>query len=705
MWLPEQIPRQADTLQRLGLRIDPAELAEPSSSLLGAIINLNGCSASFVSPDGLIATNNHCAEHSLQYNSTPEKNLLEVGFLARSRAEERSGGPAARALLTLAKRDVTEVVRGALSQAQDDLGREKAYEDVQKGLIERCEHERPNLRCKFVSFYDGLSYALFEQLELRDVRIVYAPPEGVGNFGGEVDNWRWPRHTGDVTLFRAYVDRQGNPAAYSVDNVPYRPGRWLRITKTSLGEGELVLVAGFPGRTSRHKTLEEFEDAFTWIYPRRLDMFDEYLAAFEELGARDRDAKIRATSWVRGFGNMRTKYLGELEGMRRANLLQKKREEAERLRVSIAADARDQATYGTVIEQIGSAYADYRATREADTELEAEISMPRLVSAANRIVRMAEERALPDSERDPEYQERNWTALSDELTEIDQLYHRKLDEAVLELALKRVLKVPQERRTSALAIIGGSQPTSESIRRSVSALYAGTKLMDRELRLGLLRRATTRQLRSHPDPLIRLAVRLRPLLREAETRKKALTGRLLALKPLYMQALLKYLGPNVAPDANGTLRVAFGVVRQEPERVDGAPKRAFTTLTEMVNKHQGRSPFAVPEPVLQAAREGRFGSYVDSRLRDIPVNFLSDVNTTNGNSGSATLNARGELVGLLFDGTYESVASDWAPLAAARSIHVDVRYVLWLLEQVEHAEDLLRELGAEPGLPTSGAIE
>jgi len=697
MWLPEQIPSQADTLQRMGLRVDPSELADPGTGILGAIVNLNGCSASFVSPDGLIATNHHCAVHALEYNSTPERNLLESGFLAKTRTEEPSSGPSARAILDMATRDVTGEVRAALAQASDDLGREKAYETIEKQLVERCEQSRANLRCKLVSLYDGLRYTLFERLELRDVRIVWAPPEGIGDFGGEIDNWRWPRHTGDVAFFRAYIAKDGMPAPYSADNVPYRPAHWLKLASTALEVGEFVAVAGFPGRTARHKALPEVEDAMHWLYPRRLRMFDEYLAAFETLGAVDAVAKIKSVSWVRGFANVRTKYLGELEGMRRADLLTKKRVEVDRLRQNVASHPADIASYGAALEGIGSALAEYAKAREADTELEVEIGMPRLVSAANRIVRMAEERALPDAERASEYQERAWTALRDELTETGRLYHRRLDETVLRLALERALAIPAAQRTAALDIIAGQQPSAESIRRAVTALYANTKLADPKVQLGLFEKATVNELRKHSDPIIRLAVALRPLLRDAETRRKALAGKLLMLRPKYMEALLRLLRNHVAPDANGTLRLAFGVVRPEPPRADAKPSRAFTTLTEMLSKHQPKPPFVIPERLLRAAKLPRQGRFVDARLGDVPVNFLSDVNITNGNSGSATLNAQGEVVGLAFDGTYESVASDWMVLAETRSIHVDIRYVLWLLEQVEQADHLLRELDVTPG--------
>lgn len=704
MWPPEQIQTQAEQLKKLGLAIDPALLADPMSPVLGAVLSLNGCSASFVSPDGLVATNHHCAVRALEYNSQPEKNLLEDGFLAASRAEERSAGPSARALLTLAIKDVTLEVRGALSKAKDDLSREAAYETQQKELVQRCEQARPNTRCQLVSFYDGLKYALFERLELRDVRIVYAPPDGVGNYGGEVDNWRWPRHAGDVAFFRTYVDKSGRPAAYSPENQPYRPAQFLKIATTALRPHDLVLVTGFPGRTARLKTRHEVEDTIGWFYPRRLKQFEDYLAVFEQLGASDPVAKIKANSWVRGFNNYRTKHRGELEGMQRAGLIEKKKAEEQALEHAISQNPELASKYGGVVESLNAAFAEYEKTREADLEVEGELGMPRLLSAANRIVRMAEERARPDAERDPEYQQRNWTTLSDELASIDKSYYQPLDEAVLRLALERAARVSPAERSAALALIVGKDSSSAAVAKAVARLYQGTRLADSKQRSELFEKATPAQLKAHADPLIHLAVQLRPLLKAAETHRKKLVGKLLEQKPRYLEALLSVLGPNVPPDANGTLRISYGVVR-EPDAHDSATATAasvtpaapewsaFTTLSGVVAKNRGTAPFAAPARLLEAAQKKQFGRYAVPALGDVPVDFLSDANISNGNSGSATLNARGELVGLAFDGTYESVAADWAVLPNTRSIHVDIRYVLWLLSQVEHANALLAELG------------
>ena len=259
MWMPNQITAHAAKLKELGLALDPAALADPTSGVLSAVVSLGGCSASFVSADGLVATNHHCATGALQHNSTPAQNLLEQGFLAKTRAEEKNNGPQARMFVTRAVTDVTPKVTDGIAKLGDDQQRFKTIEKRQKELVAACEKGRAGLRCSVASFYEGAQHFLVEQLEIRDVRLVWAPPAGVGNYGGEIDNWRWPRHTGDVSFFRAYVGKDGQPADYSPDNVPYHPPHFLRIAKEPLRESDLVFVAGYPARTSSLKTRAEVE--------------------------------------------------------------------------------------------------------------------------------------------------------------------------------------------------------------------------------------------------------------------------------------------------------------------------------------------------------------------------------------------------------------------------------------------------------------
>jgi len=693
MWLPAQMPEHAAELSKLGLAIDPALLADPKSSLLSAIVNLSGCSASFVSKDGLVVTNHHCATGALQHNSSPSENLLETGTLAKTRAEERSSGPSARLRVLSKMTEVSERVRPALERVTDALARELEYERLEKELVASCESQRPGARCGLVSMYGGLRYFSIESLELRDIRIVYAPAESIGNFGGEVDNWRWPRHDGDVAFFRAYVGKDGMPADYSVDNVPYQPPSFLKLASVPLAEGDLVFVAGYPGRTSLLASAAETRQTERVVYPEQLAMFDAYLALIEAISKDDPEVAIKATSRRRGFDNYRTKHLGELAGMKRAQLLDKKIAIDNALQAFIDGDPARRAAYGSAIADLERAVAEQQRSREADTALQSEFLMPRLLFAAYRSVRMAAEREKPDAQRDPDYQERNVTKLRDEQKALAASYHPKLDRALLKLALQRDRARDSEHRSPALLLIAGKDATDPALDGAIAKLYDKTHLGEEKARLELFDRGRFAVLARHPDPIVRLAVQLYPALRAAEDRAKRFTGQLRLLKPRYLAALLAFKGGAVAPDANSTLRVAYGTVKKAPPDAPGANIGAFTSLSQMVAKHTGKAPFNAPQRLLDAAKSAGRSRYVDKTLGDVPVDFLSDLHITNGNSGSATLNARGELVGLAFDGTYESVVSDWSYEPSTRTVHVDLRFILYLLADVDHAQNLLSELG------------
>jgi hypothetical protein len=696
MWMPSQMPERSAELKQLGLSIDPLLLADPKSSLLASIVNLNGCSASFVSKEGLVITNHHCAIGALQRNSTPAENLLETGMLAKTRTEERSSGPAARLSVLSKMTEVTTQVRPALIKIQDDLARRLELERLQKEIIAKCEQGRPGVRCGFHSLYEGLRYFVMETLEIRDIRVVYAPAEGIGNFGGEVDNWRWPRHCGDVAFFRAYVGKDGLPADYSESNVPYQPPATLKLATAPLSEGELVMVAGYPAETSLLAPAVEIQHVVDKIYPETLVMFDAYLALIDTLSKDDPELAIKATSRKRGFDNYRTKHLGELEGLKRAAAIEKKQAEEKALQSFIAADPARLSSYGSVLGELERAFAEREKTRAADTALEREMLLPRLLSAAYRIARMAHERQKPDAERDPAYQERNVAQLKDGLKQLSASYNPKLDRGMLKLALQRDRARDPALRTPVLELLAGKDPSDTALDAAIAKLYDKTKLGDEKVRLDLFEKARPAALAGHPDPIVRLGAKLYPLLRAVEDRHKRFDGQLLLLKPRYLEALLAFRGGAVAPDANGTLRIAYGTIKKAPAGEPGSNIGAFTTLSQLVKKHTGKDPFIAPGKLLQAAKAAPQSRYFDKALGDVPVDFLSDLHITNGNSGSATINARGELVGLAFDGTYESVASDWVFLPSTRSIHVDLRYVLFLLRDVERAQGLLSELGIAP---------
>ncbi len=697
MWMPQQLAEHAEVLKKLGFALDPSVLTDPMKHPLGAVVWLGGCSASFVSPSGLIITNHHCATGALQFNSNKQHNLLENGYLAKTRADEKSNGPRARVYVTQAFEDVTAKVRAGLEAEQDDLARFKIVEQREKDLVAACEKGREHLRCSVVSYFGGEQYMLIEQLEIRDVRLVYAPAEGVGNFGGEIDNWRWPRHSGDFSFFRAYVGADGHPADFSETNVPYEPAHHLTIAKQGLSKGDMVFVAGYPGRTTRLRTTHEVAEAVDWYYPRRLELCRDYIALLERLAKQDEELGIKGKQLLRGLSNVLTNTRGMLDGLQKGGLKAQKAQDEEALRRWIG-DNPKHAAGGRAIDNLAKHYTKYRNRRDADAAMWEILFMSKLLGAADKIVHMAEERPKPDAQRHPKFQERNHKRLIQGEQHAQQSYDRRLDKALLTLALMRAAAIPAADRPEIVEqLLGDTEPTRQAIEAVLAPMYEATSLESADRRVLLLRKASNESLRTSTDPFIQLALKMRSLKQASDDRVDAYTGAAMMDRPAFAQALRESRGGILAPDANSTLRISYGTVRGYRPRPIADVYEPFTMLSGMVAKHTKKKPFAAPQALIDKAQSGPHAPYVAEAYGEVPVNFLADLDITGGNSGSPTLNARGELVGLAFDGNYEAMASDWVFIPEiTRSIHVDIRYVLWVMDYIDGADHLLAEMGVTP---------
>src|SRR5262245_10277072 len=305
MWMPQQmtLPSHVETFQKMGVQLDAKVLADPLSAPLAAIVSLGGCTASFVSPDGLIVTNHHCVQGALQYNSTAKENLVETGFLAKARTEERSAGPSARVYVVQSFKDVTKEMRDGLEKTKDPGARKEESEKRLKTQIAACEKDRPGLRCDVRGYFRGGMYLLIENLELRDVRLVYVPARSVGNYGGEIDNWAWPRHTGDFSFYRAYVGKDGKPAGYSADNVPFQPKHFLKVSTKGVRPGDFVMVTGYPGSTSRTETALETHHDVEWQYPYLIAYLKERYEIAKAHLSDGGETSIKATTQKQGLQN------------------------------------------------------------------------------------------------------------------------------------------------------------------------------------------------------------------------------------------------------------------------------------------------------------------------------------------------------------------------------------------------------------------
>jgi hypothetical protein len=700
MWMPGQMPEHAETLKKLGLAYDPAALADPTAFPLGAVVSLGGCSASFVSPDGLIITNHHCVTGALQYNSTPEDNLLVNGYLAADRKAEKWAGPTARVYVTTAFTDVTDKVLAGTDAIADDKARSEEIDKHRKELVASCEKGKSDSRCRVASYFEGAQFFQIEQLEIRDIRLAYAPHAGVGVFGGEVDNWRWPRHTGDYSFYRAYVGKDGKPADHGADNIPYKPPHHLSIASQPLKSGDMVMVAGYPGRTNRLRTADEVRNAVDWHYPRAIKRYEQTIAVLESLTKEDKALAIKAASSLRGLNNVLTNNKGMLDGLTKGGLFDRKTEEEAKLREWMAADAERQKTYGGVLDEIAKINVEERKTQATDSALGELFGGSSLLGRAQTLISMAEERPKPDAERDAYMQERNWPRIKQRLEVGAKRYDRRLDRARFKLALTRVAALSDDQRPEEYALFVPKGKTDEkSIDAALDKLYAKTKLEDVKAVGKQLDKADLKKLGKSRDPFVKLALALKPKLDAYEERSAKVRGKMATLRPKYVAALREFRGGVLAPDANSTLRITYGTVRGYRPSPDKDVYTPFTVVSEMVAKHTGETPFDAPQNVLDAIKAEKFGPYVAEEVGEVPIDFLADLDITGGNSGSATLNAKGELVGLAFDGNYEAMASDWVFTPdITRSIHVDIRYVTWIMDAVDGADHLLTEMGGTPSI-------
>lgn len=693
MWTPDQLPQIADDLRETGLELDPASLTDLTAFPMGAVISLGGCTASFVSPTGLVVTNHHCARGSIQYNSTEEENFLETGFLANSLEDERAAAPGTRVYVTVNVEDVTERVRGNIEQGMSGEEIFAVVDNAEKAIVAECEAQAGH-RCQVSSFYGGLEYKLIDRLEIRDVRLVYGPSDSIGKYGGDIDNWMWPRHTGDFAFYRAYVGPDGLPADYAEENVPFEPDHFLKVSAGGLNDGDFVMAAGYPGSTQRYTRLAEVEQTFNWQYPEFQALLADWIAAIEDAAPAGSDARIKYESRLAGLNNYMKNLGGQIEGARRVDLVGRRAEREEALNTWIAQQTGETDYAGTLAALDGLSAESAEVSRENWGYSNANRSQ--LLSAAKRLYRLSLERQKPNEARESGYQERDMTFFRQGLQALERRFDPAVEKAEWMLFLKDYMTSSDTVRVAAFDEALGLPENwdEEAVSDILDTYYAETQLDETEYRLSLMEQEPSFFEESN-DPFIELAVALYETDREMEAAAKDRAGRMASLRPDYMQAIIDWQaseGFAAYPDANSTLRVTYGAVMGGSPK-DGLIYTPFTTLEGITEKDTGEEPFNSPQRQLDLIEAGDYGRYELDSLGSVPVNFLSDLDSTGGNSGSPTMNSKGELVGLLFDGTIESVNSDWDfDPRTTRTIHVDSRYMLWVMDKVDGADRLIEEM-------------
>lgn len=694
MWQPHQLPDLSDQLRQLGLEINPENLSRLDQFPMNAVVSLGGCSASFVSPQGLVVTNHHCVYGSVQYNSTPDNNLLDDGFLAKQLGEEIPTAPGTRVYVNEEVTDVTSNVLAGVTTSTSGINRYKMIEANRKSLIAGCESSG-NHRCGVSSFHQGLEYFLIKRLEVRDVRLVYAPATSIGKYGGDIDNWQWPRHTGDFGFYRAYVGTDGRPAEYSEDNVPYSPASFLEVSAKGVEDGDFVMGVGYPGSTNRYRTTAEVENEFEWYYPQARGFREDIISIINENSAIGSAARIAYEGTLASLNNYSKNFQSMVESYGKSDFIDRRTAAETDLVEWINSNSDRRERYAPAVGQLEALIDSNHATRESDL-VRSYMGYATLPSAAHRLYRLAMEKQKPDAQREPGYQERDLRRLRQSMQAITRRFDETVDKATLSYLLSRYAELPEQYRSQATdSFFGISRNIDQGqVDQVIENSYTQTSLNDEETRLAWLD-SSIEEFEASDDPLIRYAVLTYAERMALELESKELRGQFQRWRPEYMEAVIAYnrsLGQPIYADANGSLRVTFGQVRGNQPK-DGLINQPFTSLEGILSKDTGVDPFNAPAKQLDLIRAGQYGDYALPSIGTVPVNFLSTLDITGGNSGTATMNSKAQLVGLLFDGVYESIIGDWDfDDAKNRAISVDARYMLWVMEYMDGATNLLEEM-------------
>ncbi len=714
-WQPHQIKELQDEFTRLGIELPAKQIGSLEQYPMNAVISLGGCSASFVSNMGLVITNHHCAYAAIQNNSTAENNLIENGFLAKTKAEELPAGPQQKIYIT---EQVTDVTQSVLADLGKLSGKERfdAIQDKRKILIKQCESE-DKYRCSVQAYHHGMEYFLTKQLMIKDVRLVYAPTDSMGNFGGDIDNYEYPRHVADFTFLRAYVGKDGSTAEYNSENVPFQPKSHLRISAKGVKRGDGVLIAGYPGSTSRYRLASEIAFAGLWSYPTQVAMYNKTLDTISEATEDNADLEVMYSSIVKSINNRMKKRNGLMDGFKATDIHGIKKQQEQSL-LDWIVQSKERDVYAKTHQQLSSIIDKSQLNQKRDFYFDY-VQNSSLLDAASKLYRLAVENEKPDAMREIGYQERDVDNIKARLKRLQKSFAVSVDAQLWSMFISEYLTQPKETRVAqfdqALGLMDSM--SKEQIDSLIQPIYQNSQLDNEAVRLSWLGKSAA-EFKASKDAFIQLAVALHDLKIQFENEEKEMDGLLAEYRPLYMEAIIAYnrsQGKAVYPDANSSLRVSFGSVDGYPAQ-DGIYKTAFTSLEGLAAKVTGKAPFAAPERLLKAIVDKDYGKYQQTSLsktkelswgcklfgceqikpepfNSVPVNFLSSVDTTGGNSGSPMMNGKGELVGLNFDSTYESITKDWYfNPKITRAVHVDIRYILWLMEHVDHAENLIEEM-------------
>lgn len=681
-------------LKTAGLKINEKDIYNPGKvGLVDALVRVGGCSGSFVSEDGLIITNHHCAFSAVQLASTPEKDYLTNGFIAPTKEQEiEAKGLPIR--ITESYEDVSKEVLGAVKNITDPVERIRVIQETMRNIVQKAEQEDPTIKAEVSEMFIGKSYVLFRYKTIEDVRLVYIPRQNIGEFGGETDNWVWPRHTGDFSFLRAYVAPDGSPAPYSKDNVPYKPKKHLKVNPKGVAEEDFVFILGYPGRTFRHRPAQylEYQERFLLPYVSELNDFQNQQMMLA--GKDDKAIELQLASRIKRNANVMKNYRGKMKGLRNLSLVDQKREEDLALANFIQNSSTLKAQYGTLMNDIDQFY------KETFEDAKKELWFGQIYGSTNllQVSRQLNDfkqglSNIADAAQRKATFEANQTRLRQALRNMYSTFQVSVDQSILGRMLADASKFTGKDEISAVSNL--YIQNEEEAFELAKQLIGNSKLADIDYVNNELLSDVDKFL-AYEDDLMRFQKFLHQefvQFREVQVRRDGVLNRLMGD---YVAVKEQFQQKSFIPDANSTLRLTYGYIRGYSP-ADATYMKPFTTIEGLIQKGNTKEPeFDYPSIIKDKWLAKDFGPYKKDDLNDVPVNILYDMDTTGGNSGSPIMNAYGELIGVNFDRAYDATINDFAwNQSYSRSIGVDIRFVLWVADKVDGADFILKEMGVK----------